>query len=215
MRALEGYGAHLTHLQFHSYGLTSKGSIRSAAPEIAEYLNTHPEFTCDVGQIVFGPATTMTADSPMQFRLHQLSGNKWSNTDIEMETGSELCLCVIKTVVVINAIQWCIGLELLLLVKNPWQIFLTTDHPNAGPFTAYPQIIRMLMDSDYRRSMMEQLHPKAVRYTNLKDINREYSLEEICRYYTFRPCQSFRAAAEGQAGNRRGCRCRCLSSAEG
>lgn len=179
MRALEGYGAHLTHLQFHSYGLTAKGSVRSAALEIAEYLNAHPEFTCDVGQIVFGPATTMTADSPMQFRLHQLSGNKWSNSDIEMETGSGIVPMRYKPSVLINAIQWCIGLELLLLVKNPWQIYLTTDHPNAGPFTAYPHIIKLLMDSDYRRSMMEQLHPKAVRYTNLKDLNREYTLEEI------------------------------------
>ncbi|ATW24045.1 formylmethanofuran dehydrogenase subunit A [Candidatus Formimonas warabiya] len=179
MRALEGYRVHFTHLQFHSYGLTKKGGIRSAARRIAEYLNEHPEFTCDVGQIVFGPATTMTADSPMQFRLHQMTGHKWINADIEMETGSGIVPMMYRPSVLINAIQWCIGLELLLLVKNPWQIILTTDHPNAGPFTSYPHIIRLLMDADYRNAMFQTLHPKVAQYTHLKELDREYSLEEI------------------------------------
>lgn len=200
MRALEGYGAHLTHLQFHSYGVTAKGSVKSAAQEIAEYLNAHPEFTCDVGQIVFGPATTMTADSPMQFRLHQITGNKWSNSDIEMETGSGIVPINYKPSTLVNAIQWCVGLELLLLVKNPWQIFLTTDHPNAGPFTAYPHIIKLLMDLDYRRAMMEQLHPKAVRYTHLKDLNREYTLEEIAIITRSGPAKALGLPLKGRLG---------------
>ncbi len=179
MRALEGRRLHLTHMQFHAYGITKKGSMASGAPQIAEYLNQHPEFTCDTGQIVFGPVTTMTADSPMQFRLHKMTGNKWGNSDVEMETGSGIVPLAYRPDVLINAIQWSIGLELLLLIKNPWQVLLTTDHPNAGPFTSYPQIIRLLMDADYRRSWLEKLHPKAKRYTNLAEISREYTLDEI------------------------------------
>ncbi|MDR3543831.1 MAG: formylmethanofuran dehydrogenase subunit A, partial [Desulfosporosinus sp.] len=179
MRTLEGHRVHYTHLQFHAYGSTERGGIKSAAPKIAEYLNQHQEFTCDVGQIVFGPATTMTADAPVQFNLHRLTGSKWGNSDIEMETGSGIVSLTYRPGNLVNAIQWSIGLELLLLVKNPWQIFLTTDHPNAGPFTAYPEIIRLLMDVDYRREWLGKLHPKAYRYTNLMDINREYTLEEI------------------------------------
>lgn len=179
MRALEGHRVHFTHLQFHAYGSTERGGIKSAAPQIAEYLNQHSEFTCDVGQIVFGPATTMTADAPVQFNLHRLTGSKWGNSDIEMETGSGIVSITYRPDNLVNAIQWSIGLELLLLVKNPWQIFLTTDHPNAGPFTAYPEIIRLLMDADYRRDWFGKLHPKARRYTDLMEINREYTLEEI------------------------------------
>jgi formylmethanofuran dehydrogenase subunit A len=179
MRTLAGHRLHLTHLQFHSYGLTKKGGIKSGARQVAECLDQHPEFTCDVGQIVFGPATTMTADSPMQYRLHRLTGHKWASTDVEMETGSGIVPLTYRPEVLTNAIQWCVGLELLLLVKNPWQIFLTTDHPNAGPFLAYPQIIRLLMDADYRQSWLEKLHPRAKSYTNLAEIKREYTLQEI------------------------------------
>ncbi|NLI91661.1 MAG: formylmethanofuran dehydrogenase subunit A [Peptococcaceae bacterium] len=200
MKALEGYPVHFTHLQFYSYGLTNKGALRSAAREIAEYLNTHPEFTCDVGQIVFGPATTMTADSPMQFRLHQLTGNKWINADVEMETGAGIVPMMYKPSVLFNAIQWCIGLELLLLIKDPWQIVLTTDHPNAGPFTSYPQIIRLLMDSDYRNSIIDQLHPKTTQFTNLKELKREYTLEEIAIITRSAPAKALGLTKKGHLG---------------
>ncbi|HML35278.1 formylmethanofuran dehydrogenase subunit A [Sporomusa sphaeroides] len=179
MRALDGYRTHFTHLQFHSYGRAASGGFTSEAAQIAEYLNNHPEFTCDVGQLVFGPATTMTADSPMQFRLHQLTGHKWGSSDVEMEGGSGIVPMIYKPSVLANAIQWAVGLELLLLVKNPWQIFLTTDHPNAGPFTAYPEIIHLLMDAEYRRSCFKELHARTEQATCVKDIDREYTLEEI------------------------------------
>ena len=138
MKTLTGHNVHFTHIQYHSYGATKKGRIQSASREIAEFINAHPEFTCDVGQIVFGPATTMTADSPMQYRLHKITGNKWANTDVELETGAGIVPITYRPEVLVNAVQWCIGLELMLLIKNPWQIFMSTDHPNAGPFTDYP-----------------------------------------------------------------------------
>ena len=43
-----------------------------------------------------------------------------------------------------------VWLEIFLLVRNPWQIVLTTDHPNGGPFTQYPRIIHLLMDKSER-----------------------------------------------------------------
>ena len=45
-----------------------------------------------------------------------------------------------------SAVQWATGLELLLLFPDPTRMFLTTDHPNGGPFTAYPQVIEWLMN---------------------------------------------------------------------
>ena len=64
LRTLEGRRAHLAHLQFHAYGGRRGGRPRSRAPELADYLNAHPELSADVGQVMFGPATTMTADAP-------------------------------------------------------------------------------------------------------------------------------------------------------
>ena len=51
----------------------------------------------------------------------------------------------------VNALQWCIGLELFLLIEDPWRVFLTTDHPNGAPFTTYPHLIRLLMDRSFRQ----------------------------------------------------------------
>jgi len=200
MKALEGYPVHFTHLQFYTYGMTKKGRLMSAAPKIAEYLNEHPKFTCDVGQIVFGPATTMTADSPMQYRLHQMTGHKWISSDLEMETGSGIVPMMYKPNILFNAIQWCAGLELLLLVKNPWQIILTTDHPNAGPFTSYPHIIRLLMDRDFRNSILDTLHPKTKGLTSLKDITREYTLEEIAIITRCAPAKALGLTRKGHLG---------------
>ncbi len=121
----------------------------------------------------------MTADSPMEHRLYQLTGHKWASSDVELETGAGVVPLTYRPDVLTNAIQWCIGLELLLLNQNPWQVLLTTDHPNAGPFVAYPQIIRLLMDADYRQAWLEKLHPRVRSYTNLAEINREYTLDEI------------------------------------
>lgn len=180
LKEIEGQRMHLTHLQFHSYGASKRGRHLSMAPEIASYLNKHPKITADAGQVVFGPVTTMTADGALQHQLHLMSGAKWGNTDVELETGSGVVPMAFKRNSLANAVQWATGLELLLMVENPWQIFLTTDHPNAGPFTAYPSVIKLLMDKDHREEVLSGLNKKTAAYTNLAEIKREYTLTDIC-----------------------------------
>ena len=63
MRAVEGRRAHFTHLQFHAYDAAPDGARRSGARQLIEYINAHPEVSGDVGQVMFGPATTLTADA--------------------------------------------------------------------------------------------------------------------------------------------------------
>jgi formylmethanofuran dehydrogenase subunit A len=79
----------------------------------------------------------------------------------------------------VNALQWVIGLEIFLLVKNPWQVVLTTDHPNGGPFTSYPHLIRLLMDRSFRQEQLARLHPEVAANCALASITRELTLEEI------------------------------------
>ena len=62
-------------------------ATRSRAPELIEYLGDHPEITADVGQVMFGPAMTMTADAHVSAVLRDLDGGKWLNHDTEVETG--------------------------------------------------------------------------------------------------------------------------------
>ncbi|HQC12930.1 MAG TPA: formylmethanofuran dehydrogenase subunit A, partial [Methanoregulaceae archaeon] len=79
---------YLTHLQFHSYGGTTWRDIDSRSEEIIRVVNASPHIVIDMGQIMFGRTTTMTADGPMEFKLYMLHHNKWSNHDVELETGS-------------------------------------------------------------------------------------------------------------------------------
>ena len=182
---------HLTHCQFNAYGGTNWGDFESGAADIAEYLNSHKHVTIDAGQVVFGKAatTTMTADGPWEFALHHIGGTsawgakpgvKWINGQVEGESGSGIVPYFFNPKVAVNAIQWAIGLELMLLTKNPWQVFMTTDHPNGGPFTSYPQIIRWLMDKKSRDDvLLNQCSKKATEKSQLKDIDRELTLHEI------------------------------------
>jgi formylmethanofuran dehydrogenase subunit A len=133
----------------------------------------------DVGQVVFGEATTMTSDGPLQYHLHQLTGRKWLNDDVEAETGGGVVPMRYERKNPVNAVQWVVGLELSLLIQDPWRVFLTTDHPNAGPFFYYPQVIKLLMDRDYRAEMLAGIHARTRKNTLLHELDREYSLYEI------------------------------------
>ena len=137
MKILEGRRAHMAHLQFHAYGGDDWSTMRSEAATIAEYFNAHPDLTADAGAILFGNAMTITADGPWQHLLHELTGRKWGNIDVENETGCGIVPYVYKKSSLVNAVQWAVGLELLLLITDPWRIFLTTDHPNGAGFWRY------------------------------------------------------------------------------
>ncbi len=154
--------------------------MRSKAPELAEYLGAHPELSADVGQVMFGSATTMTADAPVSARLREVTGGKWVNADTEVETGCGIVPFTYKEKSYVHALQWGIGLELFLLSRDPWRLVLSTDHPNGGSFLSYPKLIRLLMDRDFRNEQLRRANKRAIQRTVLlDDLDREYTLEEI------------------------------------
>ena len=170
---------HITHLQFSSFGGDSWGNMRSAAEEISKYINNHSHMTFDMGQVIFTDTTTMTADGPFEYTLYQLSGHKWVNGDVETETSGGIIPFHYKRSNAVNATQWSIGLELALLIDDPWKMFLTTDHPNGGPFIAYPRILAWLMSKNARMATLKRCHKKAQKKSLLPSINRELSLYEL------------------------------------
>ncbi len=170
---------HLTHCQFSAFAGEDWRTFKSASEEIAKYVNSHSHVTLDMGQVIFTDTTTMTADGPFQFILYQITGNKWVNNDVETETSSGIVPFHYKRKSFVHATQWTIGLELALQIKNPWKIFLTTDHPNAGPFTAYPKIIAWLMSQKAREGIMKKISKRARRRSLLSGMGREYTLYEV------------------------------------
>ena len=170
---------HITHCQFSAYKGSDWRTLKSGVEEIAKYVNNHSHVTLDMGQVIFTDTTTMTADGPFQYTLYGLTGNKWVNHDVETETSGGVVPFRYRRKNLVHAIQWSIGLELALLVQNPWMIFMTTDHPNAGPFTSYPRVIAWLMSSKAREVTMEKINRRARSRSLLPSIDRELGYYEI------------------------------------
>jgi formylmethanofuran dehydrogenase subunit A len=168
-----------THVQFHSYGGSSWKDFCSKAEEICRSVNAKPQLTIDMGQVMFGKTTTMTADGPMEFNLYRLHHNKWSNHDVELETGSGIIPVLYRRKNLVNSIMWAIGLELALLTDDPWQCILSTDNPNGAPFVKYPEIIALLMSRKYREAELATVHPDIGTRVALPALDRELDWEEI------------------------------------
>jgi formylmethanofuran dehydrogenase subunit A len=199
--ALEGLPAHLTHVQFHAYGTEGPKKFSSAAQQLAEAVNANPQISIDVGQIIFGQTVTASGDTMRQHANASLaSPRKWIGADIELDGGCGVVPFRYREQSYVNALQWAIGLELFLLVANPWQVVLTTDHPNGGPFTSYPHLIRLLMDRGFREEQIARLHPEVAANCALRSITRELTLTELAVMTRAAPARLLGLKDRGQLG---------------
>jgi formylmethanofuran dehydrogenase subunit A len=201
IKAAEGVPIHLTHIQFHSYGTEGDMKFSSGAAEIAELINTHKNVSIDVGQIMFGQTCTASGDSMRQYgNTKSAHPKKWVVMDIECDAGCGVVPMKYRDKSFVNALQWAIGLEMFLLVNDPWRVFLTTDHPNGAPFTTYPHLIRLLMDKTFRNEQLRRIHPGAQAATILGTIDREYSLYDIAIMTRAGPAKSLGLKDRGHVG---------------
>ena len=198
MLAAEGLPIHITHIQFHSYGTEGERRFSSEAERIADAVNAQPNVSIDVGQIMFGQTITASGDTMAQYRNHRHASPKnWMCMDIECDAGCGVVPFRYRDQNFVNALQWAIGLELFLRVRDPWRIFLTTDHPNGAPFTSYPHLIRLLMDRDFRNRMLDAVHPDVAAHSQLRNLEREYTLAEIATMTRAAPARSLGLADRG------------------
>ncbi|MDD1723915.1 MAG: formylmethanofuran dehydrogenase subunit A [Methanospirillum sp.] len=183
---------HHTHVQFHSYGGDSWGTFESKAREIMDYVNANKNMTIDLGCVTLDETTTMTADGPFEHHLTTLNHLKWANVDVELETSSGIVPYIYDPNIKVCAIQWAIGLELALFAKDPMRTFVTTDHPNAGPFTRYPRIFKWLMSDKSRQEMLKGFKhsDKVIAATNLASLDREISMYELAQMTRAGPAKS-------------------------
>jgi formylmethanofuran dehydrogenase subunit A len=179
IEAAEGLPLHLAHLQFYGYGREGERGFSSAAPRLAEAVNRTKNVTIDIGQVMFGQTVTVSSDLLLQFNSRrQANPNKWVIFDGDANGGGVVPYNY-RADNFYNALQWATGLELFLLIDDPWRVFFTTDHPNGAPFTTYPELFQLLMDRDARARQIAALPPAAMELTTLPSLAREYSLNEI------------------------------------
>jgi len=182
MRSLDGRGAQLAHVQFHSYtgGDLDEGSFGSGVAPLAEFFNTHAGLTLDVGQVLFGDTVAMTGDSAAAAHLAEATGVPWVSHDLHLSGGCGVLPVAYREKSLVHAWQWAIGLEWFLSVDDPWRVALSTDHPNGAHFTAYPHLMQLLGDAAFRREAFARIHPAVRKRSPLRSIDREYTLQELC-----------------------------------
>ena len=156
-----------------------KLGFSSAAPKLAEAVNAAKNVTIDVGQAMFGQTVTISSDVLRQFSARgQAQPKKYVIIDGDANGGGMMPYNY-KSGSFANAVQFAVGLELFLLIEDPWRVFFTTDHPNGAPFTAYPDLFALLMSRDVRAQWLEKLPPEALAVTTVGSLTREYSWAEI------------------------------------
>jgi formylmethanofuran dehydrogenase subunit A len=200
MEAASGLPIHLAHLQFYGYGTEGRRKFSSASALLAEAVAFHKNVTVDVGQVMFGQTVTVSADVLRQYASRASAmPKKWILWEGDGNGGGILPYRYEPTSFY-NAVQWAVGLELFLLIDDPWRVFFTTDHPNGAPFTTYPQILHLLMDAGERGRWIERLPKAAMQMSMLPQLTREYDLYEVAIMTRAAPARLLGLPDRGQLG---------------
>ena len=179
IKTAEGRRMHLAHVQFYGYDNKGKKGFSSGSVDLADAVNKNKNITVDVGQVMFKPTLTISSDVLRQFGArNNANPKKWIINEVE-DGGGGIIPYEYKKKNFVNSLQWLIGLEIFLLVKDPSKVFFTTDHPNGAPFTSYPELFRLLMDYDFRMQQISLINQDSIKFSFLKDIKRTYSLNDI------------------------------------
>jgi formylmethanofuran dehydrogenase subunit A len=195
--AAEGMPLHLAHLQFYAYGTEGPRKFSSAAPRLAEAVNREKNITVDVGQVMFGQTVTISCDVLRQFNGRTGAHPRtWSIME-DIGNGAGIVPFRYRRTSFANAVQFAAGLELFLLIEDPWRVFFTTDHPNGAPFTSYPDLFALLMSRELRAQWLSTLPKEAVAMTTLPSITREYTWPEIATMTRAAPARLLGLADRG------------------
>jgi formylmethanofuran dehydrogenase subunit A len=170
---------HLAHAQLHSYGGTDWENFESKSQTIVDYVNTHKQVELDLGQITFHTSTAIFPDGAYAYYLAKQAKSRWISHNIELQGSFGAVTLRFSPEQYIDAVKWTIGLEIALKMINPWQVQLSTDHPNMGLLTDYPKVISWLISKPARDEIIGTLHPDVQNNAILPYIEREYNLYEI------------------------------------
>lgn len=198
--AADGLPMHLAHVQFYGYGDEGKRGFSSGARALADAVNVHRNVSVDIGQVMFGQTVTISGDVLRQFDARGIASPRkpviWEAED----GGGGIVPYRYRAANYVNALQWAIGLELFLLIDDPWRVFFTTDHPNGAPFTRYPELFHLLMDREHRNRWLSRINAEAADVCLLRHLEREYDLNDIAVMTRAAPARLLGLSDRGHLG---------------
>ncbi|WP_036264337.1 formylmethanofuran dehydrogenase subunit A [Methylocapsa aurea] len=200
IEAARGLPLHLAHLQFYGYGDEGDHGFSSAAAALAAAVNAAPNVSVDVGQVMFQQTVTISSDVLRQFNGVSSAKPRKSVIYDGDANGGGIVPYLYRESDFVNAVQWACGLELFLLINDPWRVFFTTDHPNGAPFTAYPDVFALLMSREARAEAAARVPQDALAHSTLPSIAREYNLNEIAIMTRAAPAKLFGFKDRGHLG---------------
>jgi len=143
---------------------------------------------------------TMTADGPTEYRNARMFDAKWSNYDQELEDAGGIVPLAYSSQHFAHATMWSIGLELALLVKDPWKVMFTTDNPNGGAFVNYPEAQMLLMSDKKRQEVIAGFPDMTMDRISLPNIDRELDWGEMTVMTRSMPAKMLGLDVKGHLG---------------
>jgi formylmethanofuran dehydrogenase subunit A len=172
---------HIAHAQYNCYGGEDWDSIQSRAEEVAKAINSTDKITADLGQITFGQTVFVSPDGCLTERIARLfKETTVTNSEFEIEDTSGGVKLTYSKDDPISSFLWATGLELALLIHDPWKLSLTSNSPSGGLFSRYPEIISWLMNREEREKILKESEPFLQKKSSIASIEREYDLHDIC-----------------------------------
>jgi len=179
IEAAEGLPIHFAHIQFYGYGSEGPDGLSSGAARLIEAINAHKNVSVDIGQVMFGQTITLSGDILRQFDGRGAAKPKKWMINQGDGNGTGIVPYKYRAKNFVNAVQWAIGLEIMLLAEDLWRVLFSTDHPNGSLFVRYPEIVHLLMDKAERARWLEQVPEASRQVLNLPGITRELTFSEV------------------------------------
>jgi formylmethanofuran dehydrogenase subunit A len=190
--ALAGHPLHLAHAQFSAYASHADGHYTSGTRQLLNRFHQAGRVTMDTGCIGFGPAWMVTRDQLLARRL--AAALKQTATYRE---GWAVMPMRYSPTNPINALQWAIGLELILRCEDRTRLAMSVDFPNGGSFTAMPKLLELLSSPEKREEMLESLHPWAKERSEFGRLDHALSDEALVTLTRYAPANALGLTHKG------------------
>ncbi len=162
---------------------------------------------------MFGQTVTISSDVLRQFTARgQAQARRNTSSSTATPTAAASCRYKYRSDNFSNAVQFAVGLELFLLIDDPWRVFFTTDHPNGAPVHRLSGSVRAADEPRSAREMAGRTAGGSARGDDAAVARRaNIRCDEIATMTRAAPAKLLGLRDRGHLGARRARRCRGLS----